>query len=204
MTKVTMIAGIDISKQSFDVCALVHGKEQVKRFAYNKEGLKALIKWLPQGVLCVMEATGPYYLKLACFLYQQGIEVSVVNPLVIKRFSQMRLLRAKTDRADAKLIARYALSEQPPVWQPPAPYQIKLQQLEALLHGLQKQQTASTNQLEAFEATGFMSKTIKQLFAKLLTDLQKQIAGVTKKMEALTKEHQGGLLTNLVSIPGIG
>jgi transposase len=65
-----------------------------------------------------MEATGPYYLKLACFLYQQGIEVSVVNPLVIKRFSQMRLLRAKTDKADAKMIAGYAIAEQPSLWRP--------------------------------------------------------------------------------------
>src|ERR671932_1927390 len=113
---------------------------------YDK-GLKALIQWLPQGVLCVMEATGPYYLKLACYLQEHQIAVSVVNPLVIKRFSQMRLLRAKTDKADAKLIARYALSEQPPLWQPPAPYQVELQQLQALLQQLQKQQTALTNQL---------------------------------------------------------
>ena len=49
-----------------------------------------------------------------------------------------------------------------------------------------------------------MSKTIKQLLTKLLADLQKQIAGITKKMETLTKEHEGELLTNLVSIPGIG
>ena len=204
MTKVTTVVGIDISKQSFDVCVLIEGKEQVKRFAYNKEGLKALLKWLPQGVLCVMEATGPYYLKLACYLQEHQIAVSVVNPLVIKRFSQMRLLRAKTDRADAKMIARYAIAEQPSLWQPPAPYQVELQQLEALLQQLQKQQTALNNQLEAFEATGLMSKKVKQVFTKLLTELQKQIQGITEKMEALTQEHEGGLLDHLVSIPGIG
>lgn len=204
MTKVLSVAGIDISKTFFDVCILMNGKEQLKRFAYNQQGLKALIRWLPEGVPCVMEATGPYYLRLACYLHNQGIKVSVVNPLVMKRFSQMRLLRAKTDRADAKLIAGYALVEQPPLWQPPTAYQLELQQLEAFLQQLQKQHTALNNQLEAFEVTGLMSKATKQLLTKLILHLQKQIQVITKKMEALTKEHEGELLDHLVSIPGIG
>jgi len=204
MTKVLSVAGIDISKQFFEAGVLINGKEQLRRFAYNQEGLKALVKWLPEGAHCVMEATGPYYLRLACYLHQQGLTVSVVNPLVIKRFSQMRLLRAKTDRADAKLIARYALSEQPPLWQPPVAYQLKLQQLEALLQQLQKQHTALDNQLEAFEATGLMDKEVKELLEKTTKHLQKQIERITAKMEALTQEHHGELLDHLVSIPGIG
>ena len=53
-----------------------------------------------------MEDTGPYYLQLALFLAENKVKVSVVNPLVIKKFSQMRLSRAKTDRKDALLIAQ--------------------------------------------------------------------------------------------------
>lgn len=204
MTKVTTVAGIDISKEFFDVCVLISGKEQLRRFVYDKEGLKALIKWLPQGSLCVVEATGPYYLKLACYLHEHQIAISVVNPLVIKRFSQMRLLRAKTDRADAKLIAGYAIAEQPALWQPPSPYQVELQQLQTLLRQLQKQHTALNNQLEAFEATGLMRKEVKQVLTKLITELQKQTQGITEKMEVLTQEYQGELLDHLVSIPGIG
>ena len=65
-----------------------------------------------------MEATGPYYCRLSTYLYEKLIPVSVVNPLVIKRFTQMRLVRAKTDKADAILIAQYAQLEKPPFWQP--------------------------------------------------------------------------------------
>ena len=54
-----------------------------------------------------MEASGPYYLQLANYLNTHKIEVSVVNPLVIKRFSQMNLQRAKTDKKDAETIANY-------------------------------------------------------------------------------------------------
>ena len=45
-----------------------------------------------------MEASGPYYLSLASYLYSKQVQVVVENPLVIKRYSQMRLYRAKTDR----------------------------------------------------------------------------------------------------------
>ena len=54
---------------------------------------------------CVMEASGVYYLQLAICLHEHGMIVSVVNPLTIKRFSQMRLMRAKTDKKDAAIIA---------------------------------------------------------------------------------------------------
>jgi transposase len=65
-----------------------------------------------------MEATGPYYCRLASFLHQHQVPVSVVNPLVIKRFTQMRLVRVKTDKADAMLIAQYGELEKPTLWQP--------------------------------------------------------------------------------------
>lgn len=51
-----------------------------------------------------MEASGPYYLKLDTFFHSHGVKVSVVNPLIINRFSQANLYRAKTDKKDSKTI----------------------------------------------------------------------------------------------------
>lgn len=45
-----------------------------------------------------MEASGPYYLQLTSYLYFEGFEVVVENPLAIKRYSQMELRRVKTDK----------------------------------------------------------------------------------------------------------
>ncbi len=127
MTKVTAFAGIDISKLSFDACVITEDKEKQKQFSYDKEGMEALVQWLLAGSHCIMEATGVYHLRLAMHLHEGGIAVSVVNPLVIKRFSQMRLLRAKTDRSDARMIAAYGKTEEPALWQPPKAYQVRLQ-----------------------------------------------------------------------------
>lgn len=58
-----------------------------------------------ESVVFVMESTGIYHTRLAYWLVAEGLNVSIVNPLIIKRYSQMHLMRIKTDSADAKLIA---------------------------------------------------------------------------------------------------
>ncbi len=58
--------------------------------------------------ICVMEATGVYHLPLAKYLHSKDIDLSVVNPTRIKRFSQMTLNRNKTDKSDAKMISLHA------------------------------------------------------------------------------------------------
>lgn len=110
--------GIDISKETFDVAI-----DQHKGYAYHKKsndvkGFEALRKLLSEDQQVVMEVSGPYYLQLATYLHENGIAVSVVNPLVIRRFCQMRLSRAKTDRKDAIMIAEYGRTEQPVLWKP--------------------------------------------------------------------------------------
>ena len=70
---------------------------------------------LTQPLIC-MEATGAYSQPLANFLVAKGYSVSVVNPAKIKAYAKSELSRAKTVKADAKLIARYARSMQPGLW----------------------------------------------------------------------------------------
>jgi transposase len=204
MTNLATFVGMDVSKTFFDVCVLLEGTQQIRQFSYDSSGLAALVKWLPLNSNCVMEATGSYHLRLAVYLHQHGFFVSVVNPLIIKRFSQMRLVRTQTDRTDAKLIAAYAMTEHPPRWQPPAPYVVKLQQMEAMLQQLQKQRTALLCQAEAFTASGMMDQEVKHLLNKSLQHLEKHIVVIRARMEAIIKEQQLPMLSNLTSIPGIG
>src|SRR5512133_3686699 len=156
MTQVENVAGIDISKHSLDVCVTTKEGERQRRFTNDSKGFQQLYAWLEQDMHCVMEVTGPYYLRVATYLYLKGLRVSVVNPLVIKRFCQMRLIRAKTDTADAKMIALYGLSEKLVLWSVPDECIITLQQLSAISEQLSKQYTALHNQLEAFTQSGAM------------------------------------------------
>jgi transposase len=205
MSNVQIYAGFDVSKKFFDICVLSSdGKSTSKQMEYDKQGLSRLTEWLPSGTHCVMEATGPYYLRLACWLHQLGFTVSVVNPLVIRRFSQMRLRRAKTDKMDAKLIAAYGQMEAPPSWEPPAQYLINLQQLDAASEQLQKQCTAWRNQLEAFTAGGLMDKPMKKFLTRMITQAEKELLEIQSRIDKIIVDHHQQMLKNLTSIPGLG
>lgn len=205
MSNVQIYAGFDVSKKFFDVCILSgDGKSISKQMEYDKQGLSRLTECLPAGTHCVMEATGPYYLRLACWLHQQGFTVSVVNPLVIRRFSQMRLRRAKTDKTDAKLIAAYAIMETPQNWEPPAQYLINLQQLDAASEQLQKQCTAWRNQLEAFTASGLIDKSMKKFLTRMITQTEKELLEIQSRIDTIIVDHHQQMLKNLIAIPGLG
>ena len=94
MDKYTEIFGVDISKDVFDVYGSKSGHNQFKNDA---SGFKSFQKSLPKTSLVVMEATGYYHYRLAQFLFKQKVFVSVVNPLSVKRFIQMKLAKVKTD-----------------------------------------------------------------------------------------------------------
>ena len=60
-----------------------------------------------------MEATGIYGEALAEHLFDARLTISVVNPARIKGFAKSELLRSKTDKIDAGLIARFCYAMQP-------------------------------------------------------------------------------------------
>ena len=83
--------------------------------------------------------------------------------LVIKRFSQTNLYRAKTDKKDAKTIAEYAEKYELKKWNPESENAKKLRQLYTRIEMLRKQVHQNKRQLEAFSASG-----VKGLFLKLV------------------------------------
>jgi len=200
----TNYTGIDISKSFFDVAVPNEGQYKYYKFSNDEVGFKALLSVISTDCHMVMEASGPYYLKLACFLTDRNIRISVINPLVIRRFSQMRMSRAKTDKKDAKLIAEYGKTEQPVLWQPPQQHVIIMQQMEALLCNLKKEHTGLSNQLSSFESSGMLDKQLKKVIAKELLHKEALIEKLTKQMQEITEIHYAEMLACLKSIPGMG
>lgn len=108
--KINEIVGIDISKKDFDV--RMHIGCELSSFMNDKKGFKQLIKWVKKTssfdskeIFYVFEHTGLYSYNLALFLTEKEIPFAMVSGLEIKRSSGM--VRGKSDRADAAMIARY-------------------------------------------------------------------------------------------------
>lgn len=201
MNKSTLFFGIDISKDRFDVYSDRMGHNS---YPNTKEGFKRFLKVLDKTSHCVMEATGCYHHKLAMFLYEKGIAVSVVNPLIIKRFIQMKLRRVKTDKSDAFMIYNYAHEQSLEYWRPEASYIVKAKELLSLMQTYSRQSTALKNKLHALENRGHNKGIMAVSIKRQLRYLKKEHGLLEKELETLIKSNEPDLFSRLSSIPGIG
>lgn len=201
MNKVTFFFGIDISKDSFDVYNDDFGHQQ---FSNNLNGFKRFFTQLDCNSHCVMEATGSYHYQLSLFLYEQGLRVSVVNPLVIKRFIQMKLRRLKTDKSDSLMIYRYACEQELSLWSPDPKYVLEGKELLSLVQLYLKQSTSLKNKLHALEKRGVKKGVILLSLKRQLRVLKKEINLLETRLEVLIKTQEPQLFSRLTSIPGVG
>lgn len=197
--------GIDVAKAKLD-CALrlPDGKYKNKVVDNTPNGFAVLIAWLDkQGVerpaVC-MEATGTYWEAIAECLANKQWHVSVVNPAQIKAFGASRLVRTKTDKIDARLIAEFCCERQPDPWQAPSPSEQALRALVLRLEALLAMRTQESNRLEVAR------DIVRQ-------DILAHIQWLDEQIKALREtignhlDHDPDLRdkqTLLESIPGIG
>jgi len=201
MNKYKETYGVDISKDVFDVYGSTLGHNQYRN---DESGFKKFLRSLPEGSLVVMEATGYYHYRLAQFLYKNAVVVSVVNPLSIKRFIQMKLAKVKTDKSDSRAICEYALINEVPLYNALTDVQSECLQLFRLLDSYLKQRTATKNKIHGEEALGVPSKFVYRSLVRNKKQLDKEIQAIESKIQSLVKMDQQEQLTLLTSIPGIG
>ncbi len=145
--------GIDVAKAKLD-CAIrmQDGKFRHKVVENNRKGFNSLNEWLAKNgatnVHVCMEATGVYWEAVAEFLANLGLTVSVINPAQIKAFGASRMVRTKTDKVDAKLIADFCHDRQPEPWQAPSASEQALRAMVSRVDALQAMRTQESNRLD--------------------------------------------------------
>ena len=72
--------------------------------------LVSLLRGSGEEVRAVLESTGSYHCPVVAALLENGIFVSVINSLRMKRFCSQSIRKVKTDRIDAMQIALYGLA----------------------------------------------------------------------------------------------
>ena len=124
-------------------------------FRHTNEGFASVVeklKGLDEETKIVMECTGRYYESVAMSLHDAGFFVSTVNPIVTKRYQDGVNVRVvKTDKADAKKLARFALDnwEILPQYSPMDAIRYNLKTLNRQFQMTSKMRTALSNNLVA-------------------------------------------------------
>ena len=200
--------GVDVSKAKFDAALMTaQGKYRSKVFDNTAAGFDEFLRWIDVHVeqgrsnarIC-MEATGVYHEPLANFLFDSQVKVFVVNPLRVKRFVESEGLRNKTDKGDAKALARFALHNELDAWEAPSKGVRELQALVVRLESMQTMRVSELNRLEAAHPS--ICDSIVAVVAALDAQIETVRLLISKTIDDDPDLKQRGDL--LETIPGLG
>ena len=142
----SVYVGIDVSKVRLDVA--VHPAGDHSEFANNPAGIAALVARLREigPELVVLEASGGYEAAVTASL-AEVVPVAVVNPRQVRDFAKATGILAKTDRLDARVLARFGEAVRPQARPLPDESAQELSALLARRRQLLEMITAETNRL---------------------------------------------------------
>jgi transposase len=174
--------GIDVAAKTLAVAA--SGLRLSGEYANTPAGRRPLIARLraaARPVRVVLEATGIYFLDLACELAAAQIAVMVINPKAAHHFAEARMQRRKDDPVDAAMLEAFGRCMPFVPWTAPPPTAFQLRDLGRHVSRLGKTIAAAKNQLHAARATALASPVA-------IAVLERQIAHDEALVEELLAE----------------
>jgi transposase len=196
-----VFVGIDVSKDRLDVHAYPTG--ETFAVARDGEGLEQLVEQLrrlaPRQV--AVEATGGFETTTAAALAAAALPVVIVNPAQVRHFALSLGRRAKTDRVDAAMIARFLAMTRPE----PRP----IPDEEARMLGdlvARRRQIVTMIVAEKNRARRMTTPRLLRSIARLVAALEKELAAVDDDIDTGVRSSPAWLAREelLVSVPGIG
>lgn len=206
MNKTAQIGlGCDISQKTIDIQTIdKQGNEQFYlKIQNNKIGFEQLVKKLPespQNYHICMEATGNYYEHFADFMVDCGYQVTIVNPLKVKKFAESEFQKTKTDKQDARLIAQYCQEKllnkgKLGTYRKPTEQQYQVKRLLSYIHELKQQKVALKNRYSSSKDDFIMAELQKQI-----EQTNGYIQSAERKLSELTNSEAKDRLKTIPSI----
>lgn len=198
MTELTI--GADISKDHIDLYRLPDGDRL--SVSNDGKGFKAIFGWIGNTPVAriVYEPTGAYHRAFEHFMLTRNLPVSKVNPRQARRFAEAIGKLAKTDRADAEMLAQFGMLLNPRLLSPDATSFAELKELHAARLALVKDRTAAKNR-----GRNITQPLLKRQNAARLKQIEAQLAQVEQAITdqiAIDKSLKARF-DILVSIPGL-
>lgn len=194
-------AGVDVGRDYFDVGIAPTG--QVFRLANGAAGVAAVVMRLQRAGVAkvVLESIGGYGARLVRALAEAGFEVGVIDPKRIRALRIAEGKKAKTDRLDAKLIARFALLMQDAARPVPSAKAFEIRALST-----RRRQLVEMIAMEKVRLKQTLDEAVaascRQIIA-LLSDERARVETLLS-VELISDEPNARRSRLLQSIPGVG
>lgn len=178
----SFFVGIDVSKARLDVA--VGEKGPTWSETQDAEGIGRLIRRLVEldPVLVVIESTGGLERPALIELARSGVRVALVNPRRVREFAKAIGLAAKTDKLDARLLARFARDVKPQPTELPSEADQHLSALLARRKQLLDMLTAENNRLET---TPF---ALKEMIIEHISWLQSHLKSIDQDIDEFNRQ----------------
>lgn len=215
--------GIDFSKEKFDAAIiLAEGVVETSARVFNEfknsvAGYRQLVKWVtantngiePSLLLFCGENTGGYSLGLSNFLYGKGYDMWLENAKCIKDASGIR--RLKSDRADAAMIAEYAMRnyDRAIMYEPLSESLLQLRELflyrQMIVSHKRSFEVRRGEKMLTMEKSP-VKTTISLSERHIVMELNKEIAKIDEKIADTIQsdEELKNIYDIVTSVPGIG
>ena len=172
--------GIDISKARLDV--FDPRIDRATEHANTAAGIKALFKACQLQDILVFEATSGCDLALSAACARAGRPDVRLDPLHAWHFAQSLNL-PKTDRVDARMLARFGAERQPAPHLPPDPERVAVAELADRRDQLKRMETQEKNRLSKVRNPAIR--------ADILASLKALAAGICPQRRTGNPDHAG-------------
>jgi transposase len=211
--------GVDISSDKFHAALLitdVERKHKVQRsgtFDNNTSGIQRFVKWCQQEhkqkdlpFAIVMEATSTYHERVALALHLADFCVHIVLPNRAKAYINSFSSGSKTDKADARALARMCAEQNLTRWNPPGDFYYTLRMLTRYYQTIQEQITANKNQLHALQAAMKPMDAVSVSMQELISIMETQLKGMKDAIHRHLRSDKAiwKRIKHVVTIPGVG
>lgn len=194
-------AGVDVGRDWLDVGLAPSGK--VFRLVNGPSGIVDLVARLKrEGVVrVVLESIGTYGARLVRGLALAGFEVGVVDPKRIAALRTAEGRRAKTDRLDAGLIARFALLMQDAARPVPSAKAFEIRALST-----RRRQLVEMAAMEKTRLKQTLDEAVAESCRRTIAWLAHERADVEVRLAAMILETDDGPSRQalLQTVPGVG
>jgi transposase len=197
--------GIDVSKKHLDVAQEPRKGPQKGDFRTGNHDtdiarlITRLQKLNPRIIL--LEATGGYEFQLVAALREAQLPVCCINPLRVRNFARSLGILAKTDKLDARVLARYAHALRPEPRPLPEAQQQELNQLMT-----RRRQVLKMIQMEKNRLDTAPFPSIQRSILQVLDTLKAQLKDLDRDLKEFVRRDPLWVEDNqlMQSVPGVG
>lgn len=190
--------GVDVAKRMLSVACESGAAQEIEN---THEAITRWLAGVPAGSRIAVEATNTYHRLLAVLAHAAGLQVFVLNPALLAYYGKSLGTRAKTDRLDAALIARYLVREHAQLrpWQPPCATTARIRTLITRRASVVQTQVALRESLGDVDGLEDTARHLQQAFAKALKDIDAALRALVASHATLARQ-----CTALRALPGVG